>query len=73
MKKLFWFSLNPTEKLKRFKSNFILLIIAIILCFIKFELLLAIFISLMLLLIAYLEYMKLRKKAVEFEEKGTSS
>lgn len=63
MKKLLWTSLNPTEKLHRFQHSLWLLGLAILVLFLKLEILQACLISGLLLLGAYDEYKRLKRKA----------
>lgn len=57
-----WYALNPKEKLKRFKNSMWLLIVAIIVVFVKLDFTLALSISVILVLLAYLNYRHLIKK-----------
>ena len=50
MHKWFWYSLNPEEKFQRYKHSLWLLILAIIVLFIKFDLIIALGYSLVLII-----------------------
>lgn len=69
MKKIFWFSLNPTQKLKRYKKCIWILILAIIILFIKFDFMVALGISILLIFFSYMEYKHLKSKALNLDEK----
>lgn len=69
MKKLFWFSLNPSQKLKRYKKSIWILILAIIILFIKLDFMIALGISALLIFFSYIEYKHLKSKTLNLDEK----
>lgn len=68
MKKIFWTSLNPTEKFKRFVHMLCFLLLAVLIVLLKLYFMDALLITGVMLACSYVEYKKLKKNALEFEE-----
>ncbi|NJE45509.1 hypothetical protein [Massilimicrobiota sp. SW1139] len=69
MHKWFWYSLNPEEKFQRYKHSLWLLILAIIVLFIKFDLMIALGYSLVLIIFSYLGYKHFQSEAMAYKER----
>jgi len=67
MHKWFWYSLNPEEKFQRYKHSLWLLILAIIVLFIKFDLMIALGYSLVLIIFSYLGYKHFQREAMAYK------
>lgn len=67
-KKLFWYSLNPKQRLRRFRNLRWLMFLAIILIYVKLEFKVALGISLVLIIISCLEYKHLKREAEKFDK-----
>lgn len=68
MKKLFWWSLDPKQKLRRFRNLIWLMFLAVILTYVKLEFMLASGISLFLIILSYIEYKHLKREADKFDK-----
>lgn len=69
MHKWFWYFLNPEEKFQRYKHSLWLLILAIIVLFIKFDLMIALGYSLVLIIFSYLGYKHFQREAMAYKER----